>query len=389
MNIAFFCDAYKPTRNGVAVSVETTAEELRRRGHRVVIFAPRYKGYEEEDPNVIRFHADHWFTARDFPVAKPTLARLNFQAWVRFQREKFDIVHSHSPFILGCVGARWAVRHNTPVVFTFHTLYHHYLHYVPVPQGVLRPYLYWRLRNYCYSVDHIIVPSRPVNKIVQAIRPGVPTTVLPTGIDLAKFEHGNRDVVRARHGIDADEKILLYVGRIVLEKNLVFLIRALASLLENPTLRTRLMMVGGGPNVDDLKVLCDQLGLTDRVIFTDFVDPKLIADYYAASDVFTFASRTETQGVSIAEALASGLPCVVVGVMGAAEALRDGQDGYVVPPREDAFREAVQKLLDDEPLRKSMSRSAIENAPRLSRECAAEKLLALYEELRKNRAATL
>ncbi|MDF2439939.1 MAG: 1,2-diacylglycerol 3-alpha-glucosyltransferase, partial [Abditibacteriota bacterium] len=220
------------------------------------------------------------------------------------------------------------------------------------------------------------------------IRPGVPTTVLPTGIDLAKFGHGDRAIVRARHGIEADEKILLYVGRIVLEKNLVFLIRTLAPILLDRTQRTRLMMVGGGPNVEDLKVLCEQLALTGRVIFTDFVDPKLIADYYAASDIFTFASRTETQGVSIAEALASGLPCVVVGVMGAAEALRDGQDGYVVPPREDAFRNAVQKLLDDEPLRHRMAQSAIKNATRLSCESAVERLLCLYDELRTNRSTT-
>jgi glycosyltransferase involved in cell wall biosynthesis len=389
MNIAFFCDAYKPTRNGVAVSVETTADELRSRGHRVVIFAPRYKGYEDESPDVIRFHAGHWFRAKDFPVAKPTLARLNWQAWVRFQREKFDIVHSHSPFTIGCVGSRWAERHGIPTVFTFHTLYHHYLHYVPVPQDVLRPYLYWRLRTYCYGVDHIIVPSRPVNKIVQKIRPGVPTTVLPTGIDITRFQNGKRERVRQKYNLAPDEVLCLYVGRIVLEKNLVFLIKALRPLLESTSTRTRLMLVGGGPAMDDLKALATQLGIAERVIFTDFIDQSEIADYFAAGDIFTFASRTETQGVSIAEALASGLPAVVVGVMGAAEAVTEGEDGYIVPPLEENFRQAVQKLAEDGNLRHRMSKYAREHSDKVSRQCVVERLLELYEQLQVQREVGL
>lgn len=390
MNIAFFCDAYKPTRNGVAVSVETTADELRRRGHRVVIFAPRYKGFEDEGHDVVRFHAGHWFRAKDFPVARPALARLNWQAWVRFQREHFDIIHSHSPFTLGCVGVRWAERHSIPTVFTFHTLYHHYLHYVPVPTGVLRPYLYWRLRDYCYSVDHIIVPSRPVHKIVQHIRPGVPSTVLPTGIDIARFQSGNRQHVRDKYGIASHEIVLLYAGRIVLEKNLVFLLKSLASLLQAPQSTlippVRLMMVGGGPDVEDLQALCAQLNIAERVIFTDFVEPNQMPDYYAAGDIFTFASRTETQGVSIAEALAAGLPCVVVGVMGAAEALNDGKDGFVVPPRETAFREAVQQIIANPELRQKMSAHARAHIGRLSREHISAQMLDLYERVREERA---
>jgi 1,2-diacylglycerol 3-alpha-glucosyltransferase len=381
MNIAFFCDAYKPTRNGVAVSVETTAHELRARGHRVVIFAPQYHGYEDDSSDVVRFHSGHWFRAKDFPVAKPALARLNWQAWVRFQRERFDIVHSHSPFTLGCVGLRWAYRHSTPTLLTFHTLYHHYLHYVPVPRDVIRPYLFWRLKNYCYAVDHIIVPSHPVRKVVHAIRPGAPTTVLPTGIDIERFRGGARARVRRFFHVGDDETLLLYVGRVVLEKNLVFLLRAVAPLLQDLSLQTRLMLVGGGPATSDLKALCEQMGIADRVIWTDFVAPEEIADFYAAGDIFTFASRTETQGMAIAEAMASGLPCVVVGVMGAAEAVRDGCDGLVVPPQEDLFRQGVERLVRDKEERREMALCAQRDIHRLSRETIVSRLEELYASL--------
>jgi 1,2-diacylglycerol 3-alpha-glucosyltransferase len=399
LNIAFFCDAYIPTRNGVAVSVETTAQQLRARGHHVMIFAPRYKGYQDLDDHVIRFPAGHWFRAKDFPVAWPFLPRASFLAEARFRHEKFDIVHSHSPFTLGTLGARWARRLNIPLVFTFHTLYHRYLHYVPAPHTWTRSSVVWWVHHYCYLCDHIIAPSRPVAQIVQRLRPDAPRSVLPTGIDVERFASGQGDRVRAHCGIEPDEIVLLYVGRIVLEKNLVFLLKSLAPLLRgevpldttNTTQdrkpRLRLMLVGGGPDLESLRELSVHLKIAEYTTFTDFVDPAGIPDYYAASDLFVFASRTETQGVSIAEALAAGLPCVVVGAMGAAEAITDGCEGLVVPPREDQFRAAVARLIKDPQLRCKMANAARRKAPQLSHEKRVDALIDLYTSLLQKHAS--
>lgn len=386
MNIAFFCDAYKPTSSGVAVSAETTAEELRARGHRVTIFAPRYKGYEETDERVVRFPAGHWFRAKDFPVAWPLLPRASLFAEARFRREKFDIVHSHSPFTIGTVGARWARHHRIPLIFTFHTLYHRYLHYVPAPSAWTRSYIVWWVRHYCYLCDHIIAPSRPVAQIVARLQPGVPRTVLTTGIDVARFASGRREPVREQYGIGPDDIVLLYVGRIVKEKNLAFLLKTLAPLLRYDTPpkgepRVRLMLVGGGHDFEATKALATQLGIAPKTIFTGFVEPAKMPDYYAASDIFTFASRTETQGVSIAEALAAGLPCVVVGAMGAAEAVTDKCDGFIVPPREQPFREAVELLMSDPALRQRMAHAARHNSPRFSQQHSVDALLNLYAQV--------
>lgn len=395
MNIAFFCDAYKPTSSGVAVSVETTARELRARGHHVTIFAPRYKGYEETDERVVRFPAGHWFRAKDFPVAWPLLPRASFFAEARFRREKFDIVHSHSPFTIGTVGARWARRCGIPLIFTFHTLYHRYLHYVPAPSAWTRSYIVWWVRHYCHLCDHIIAPSRPVAQIVARLQPDVPRTVLATGIDVARFAAGRRDTVRKRYGIGPDDIVLLYVGRIVKEKNLAFLLKSLAPLLcgdaacgdaprgdaSHGVPRVRLMLVGGGPDFEALQNLAAQLGVARNTIFTGFVEPADMPDYYAASDVFVFASRTETQGVSIAEALAAGLPCVVVGAMGAAEAVSDKCDGFIVPPREQHFRHAVEQLVNEPALRRRMAQAACRKAPQLSQRRSVDALLHLYSQV--------
>jgi glycosyltransferase involved in cell wall biosynthesis len=383
LRIAFFCDAYQPTRSGVAVSVGTTAEELRARGHRVTIYAPRYKGYHCEDPEVERFPAGHWFRAKDFPVAWPLLPRANVFAEARFHRERFDIVHSHSPFTIGTTGVRWARHAGIPTVFTFHTLYHRYLHYVPAPSAWTRSYIVGWVRHYCWLCDHVITPSRAVAQIVGHLQPRTPRSVIPTGIDVARFQNGDGQKVRTKYGIEEIEIVLLYVGRLVKEKNLTFLFRALAPLMKEKDTLVRLLCVGGGPFTETLQALAIQFGIADRVVFTGFVAPEETRHFYAAADVFTFASRTETQGLSIAEAIAAGLPPVVVGAMGAADAVEDGVDGFVVPPREIAFREAVTRLIRDPELRKRMSSSGRAKAHLLSNRHSVDALLELYQSLRR------
>jgi len=377
----------------VAVSAASTAEELRRRGHEVVIFAPRYRGYDDQGETVIRFPAVQWYRSKDFALALPILSSplvlpALHQQEQFFIEQRFDVVHTHSPFTIGTIGARWGRRHHVPVVFTFHTLYHRYLHYVPLPRWYSRPYTVKRVRRHIRLCSHIIAPSRAIERFLRFFRPKAPISVVPTGVRVERFTHGDGAAVRERHAIAPDDLVLLYVGRIVHEKNLAFLVRSLAPLLGQRTCRqrVRLLMVGGGPALRPLQKLAAQQGVRDDVICTDFVSPADIADYFAASDVFTFASRTETQGVSISEALAAGLPCVVVGTLGAAEAVTLDVNGFVVPPREDAFRDAVLRLLQNADLRDNMAAQARALAPALALEQNVDKLVEIYQGLVAERA---
>jgi glycosyltransferase involved in cell wall biosynthesis len=379
LKIAFFCDSYKPTRNGVAVSVQTTAQQLRAQGHRVVIFAPRYPGYDGEEVDVVRFPASPLFKVRDFPVAWPILPYFSLAAWSRFVEEEFDVVHSHSPFILGTVGARWAKYSRVPLVFTFHTLYHRYLHYAPIPQQVSRPYTLQKLKYYCELCDHIVAPSKAIERVVHRFRSDASTSVIPTGVDVACFASGEGARARETFGIASDEKVLLYVGRLAPEKNLGFLLRSLAPLLrDTQPFRVRLLLVGDGAATAQLKTIVQELQLQQRVTFSGFLEEQALLDCYAAGDIFVFASRTETQGVCIAEALSAGLPCVVVGAMGAAESVSDGVEGLVVPPHDVRFCEAVQRLLSDEELRAQMATAARRKAHALSLETRVSELAQSY-----------
>jgi glycosyltransferase involved in cell wall biosynthesis len=379
MKIAFFCDAYVPTRNGVATSAQTTAEELRARGHRVIIFAPRFNDYEDTDPDVVRFVAGHWFKARDYPVAYPFLSRVAPRAALLFRQMKFDVVHVHSPFVLGGIGAHWARFNFVPLVWTFHTLYHHYAHYSIMPQRNTRWYILWRIRTMLRKCDRIIAPSQAVERVILKLFPDAPTQILPTGVNLQKFASGDRETTRQKLGFEPKDTVLLFVGRIAPEKNLGFLLRSVAPLLKNRA--AKLLLVGGGPDVDACRALARKLGVEDRVVLTGFIEPTTIADYYAAGDVFVFASRTETQGLSISEALCAGKPCVVVNAMGAAEALETDGDGFLVPASESRFREAVARLIDDPELRLKMGRRAQERAPLFAHAKRVDQLLELYEEV--------
>ena len=377
MKIAFFCDTYVPTKNGIATSASTTADELRKRGHRVVIFAPRFTGYEDADPDIIRFAAGHWFKAKDFPVAWPFASRVAPKAAILFRREKFDVVHVHSPFVMGGIGASWARFNFVPLVWTFHTLYHHYAHYSITPPRASRWYILWRVRQMLAKCDRVIAPSCAVERMIQKLHPNAPTQVLPTGVDVEKFRGGDRNSTRQEWGIAPDETALLYVGRLAPEKNLGFLLRSVAPILKNHP--ARLLLVGGGPDLELCRELARKLGIAERVIFPGFVEPKIIPNFYAASDVFTFASRTETQGLSISEALCAGLPCVVVNAMGAAEALENEGDGFLVPPFENRFREAVLQLVQNPDLRQKFGQRALERAPQFSKERRVSQLVELYK----------
>jgi glycosyltransferase involved in cell wall biosynthesis len=235
-----------------------------------------------------------------------------------------------------------------------------------------------KVRKYCTYCDHIIAPSHAIARLVHRFNHNVPIDVIPTGVELARFRNGDRQAARHEYGIDANAKVLLYVGRLAPEKNLDFMLSSLEPVLKaDPNLR--LLLVGGGPLRESLKVLCSELGLQNQVIFSGFVDPAKLKNIYAAADAFVFASRTETQGVCITEAMAAGLPCVVVGAMGAAEALDDGVEGFIVPPHQSRFAAAVNQVMNDDNLRARMSKAAAARSEDYSLRSSSERILKIYE----------
>jgi 1,2-diacylglycerol 3-alpha-glucosyltransferase len=341
-----------PVLNGVSVSILSLVEELRANGHSVHIFTSAHRGHKDTDPNVHRFLSIRLPFAPGYPLAIPP-----FYPFLReFRKYNFDIVHTHTPFTVGFVGLRWAQSHHLPIVSTYHTLYVKYAHYVPI---FPKPYIRYKVAkhtHYYYSrCHHVIVPSEAAKVSLQRHSVKTPISIIPTGNPpITKSE---KESVRKELGIRPSEKILLYVGRIAREKNLDVLIEGIYSVLAQQH-DTKFIIVGDGPYRKQCQRRVQELGIGDRVKFAGFVPRSEVDKYYAASDVFVFASMTETQGLVVGEAMSHGVPAVAVRGGGASHAITDDVNGYIVGNSSDQIASAVIRILGNPSLLGRLSESA-------------------------------
>jgi glycosyltransferase involved in cell wall biosynthesis len=379
LRIGIFTDSYKPYTSGVVTSITTFRDELTRLGHEVHIFAPSYPHYQDEEPNVYRFYSVPSPTNTDFTLAIPIYPGLG----TLVKHLRLDIIHVHSPMIMGRVGLRYARKYNIPLVFTYHTRYDQYVHYVPVAQDLAKEVTIKYSRTFCNHCDHIITPSEDIRTIIRENEVRKPVTVIPTGIPLQKFENGDSGWLRDNFDIPPENKILLFVGRLSKEKNLDFLIETFR-IIKDQIPRTSLVLTAQGPLEDELKTLCLQLGLSFQdVVFTGAVPYDTLGNVYHSADLFVFSSLTETQGLVLTEAMACGLPVVAVRASGVQDMVDDGVDGILTNLDTEELASAVCRVLSDDILYQHLQKNALLKAESLSARSMALRLEDIYERLRK------
>lgn len=385
LTIAMVSESYTPRISGVVTSVASFARALRADGHRVLIAAPAYPGHRDEDPDVLRLPSIRTRAQPDFPLALPLRARL-----LRDPRmQAADIVHAHSPFIAGRLALSAARRLGRPIVFTHHTLYHEYVHYVPwLHPALSRRAVVRYVRDFANRCDLVIAPSAAIQAMLRDQGVTGRIEVLPTGgIDLAQSAGFDRRAARARHAIPPDRSLLITVSRLAPEKRVDLVLRAFQQVMEASG--AYLLVVGDGPSAGSLEALARELGIADRVRFTGALPHEGALEAMAGADLFVFASATETQGVVLVESMAAGVPVVAVGRAGAADVVRDGESGFLVEPGADALAAAAQRLLADPARRAAMSRRAREIAAAYALPILARRLVALYESVLTEQADTL
>ncbi|MDA8335464.1 MAG: glycosyltransferase [Peptococcaceae bacterium] len=377
MRVGFFTDSYKPYTSGVVRSIETVTRQLEARNHQVFIFAPAYPGFKEDTGGVYRFPSIQSPTNRDFYLAMPFSAHLKS----RLKKLDLDIVHVHSPFMLGGLGARMARRLSVPLVYTYHTMYDHYTHYVPIGQVTASRATLKFCVTFCNNCDLVLVPTGVVAGYLR--QAGVRTAIecLPTGIAVNPSGDGDRLYLRERFRIDPEVPVCLFVGRLGREKNLEFLLRSFA-LVSAARPDAVLVLIGGGPEEEAIRKMTGQMGLEDRVIFTGLLAYEDVGRCYAGADVFVFPSLTETQGLVIGEAKAAGLPVVAVRAFATAEMVTGGGvDGFLTAAVESEFARSVLHVLDDDVLRRAMGQRSRESAGHLDATTLAARLVATYRRL--------
>lgn len=376
-------NTYLPHVGGVARSVHTFAEDYRRFGHPTTVVAPTFPGVEELNPaiekDVVRVPAVQRFNGSDFSVRLPIIGLLN----PKLLQLETDIVHSHHPFLLGDTAVRFAADRQVPVVFTHHTLYEEYLHYVPFKGGAMRQFVIELSTHYANLSDGVIAPSESIADLIRKRGVKKPISVIPTGIDLAKFASGDGERFRRSERIGKESFVIGTLGRMAEEKNLRYLCNAVAeALVAAPG--TVFLAVGAGPLEGPMKRFFADRGLSERIRFPGKKTGQDLWDAYKAMDLFVFSSFSETQGLVLAEAMAAGLPVVALDASGVREVVKDGENGVMLPGETDEseFARTILAICDDPELRKRFGEGALETAQEFSREKSAEKALALYEKVR-------
>ncbi|HFI0147373.1 TPA: glycosyltransferase family 4 protein [Streptococcus suis] len=309
MRVGLFTDTYFPQVSGVATSIRTLKTELEKLGHTVFIFTTTDEDVNRyEDWDIIRIPSVPFFAFKDRRVAYAGFT----DALKIASRYKLDIIHTQTEFSLGMLGKMIARELAIPVVHTYHTQYEDYVHYI-FKGRIIRPSMIkYFVRAFFRDLDGVICPSEIVENLLTGYNIPIPKRVIPTGIDLAKFERpeiGKAEIAELRHqlGITDDETMLLSLSRISQEKNIQAIVKAMPKILsENP--KVKLVIVGGGPYAGELQTMISELDLTENVQLTGMIAPSDTALYYKAADFFISASTSETQGLTFLESLASGTP---------------------------------------------------------------------------------
>ena len=378
MKIALFTDTYLPAVDGVVTSVLATRRQLLADGHEVVVFAPedpKRRGTNEAGTVYVRakeFRTYPGYRLAMFPGREVDLVK----------DYEIDVIHSHGVGFVGVKGlwAAWQAR--IPIVQTFHTMIQDTLPFYS-PFGLnlhlLERGLRLYLRIFLRKCQGVVVPSRAILDEILALSPEATIAdVIPTGVDPDRFRPDvSGQSIRNRWGLNGHD-VVLHVGRVAPEKNLGTLINAFRAVKEvNPD--AKLLIVGSGPYLEKYYDMVRHLDLSGEVIFTGFVPDADLPRYYAAADAFAIASKFETQGLVVLEALASGRPVAGADYRAIPEFVRDGVNGALFAPNDvQGCADAILRCLGG---RDSMGPAARESALPFSITRCTRRLEDLYTRL--------
>jgi glycosyltransferase involved in cell wall biosynthesis len=381
--VLFISDVYFPRVNGVSTSIRTFRQDLANCAVETLLVAPRYApaaSGEAAEEGVLRVPA-----AR--VPGDPEDRRMSWRALTRaldaLADGAFDLVHIQTPFIAHYAGVRCARRAGVPCVATYHTFFEEYLHhYLPMmPRPVSRFLARSFTRSQCAAVQALIAPSEPLRAVLEDYGVRTPIHVLPTGLAPDRFRSGDGRAFRAAAGIDAGRPLVTYIGRVAHEKNIGFLLQMFGEVLKSVP-DALLVIAGEGPARETLRSEVATRGLTAHVHFAGYLERDgALLDCYAAADVFVFASRTETQGLVLLEAMAQGVPVVSTAELGTRSIL-PGSGALIVPEERQAFAAAVVRVLGDAQLRADMALRGRAHARAWSSAAMARRLAEIYAALR-------
>ena len=390
MRIGIFTDTYTPFINGVTTSVLMLKMGLEKKGHQVFIVTvnPDNMHYElEENNRIIRLPGiptgiyDYRLTG-----IYPMKALKLIKKW------NLDIIHSQTEFGVGTFARIVAKQYNIPLVHTYHTMYEDYVHYIT--HGYFnrssKKIVEYLTLFYCdRTISELVVPTKKAYELFKKkYKVDRNVYIVPTGIDVEKFYIENNkklNIIEKRKelNINKDDFVILFVGRIGTEKNIELLLSSMKS-LKNVSDKIKLLIIGDGPNLEEYQNYCMRNKLEDNVIFTGKVSWDTISSYYLISDIFATASRTETQGLTVIEAMAASLPVVCINDESFTDTVIDNLNGLIFENRRE-YKKCIISLYRDKELLRKLSNQARISAETHSSKYFTEQILDVYKIAIKNK----
>lgn len=375
MRIGMMADAYKPKVSGVTSYIELSKRWLEKAGHEVYVFTFGDQDHPEDEANVIR--------SPGLPLVD-TGFYLSFR-YTRPARQllyTMDVLHVHHPFISGSLALTYAIPRNIPIVFTNHSRYdlmtNAYLPILPDSFGetAMRAYL----PPFCQACDLVIAPSASMRTILQELGVDSPIEVIPNGVELEAILSCSIEINRQVFGFSPQHIVLTYVGRLAPEKNLPFLLRAfkgVASAYDN----ARLLLVGDGPEKENLQDNVANMGIADKVHFTGMIHHADVPCYLTTADAFLISSTSETFGISVVEAMAAGLPVLGIDSPGIRDIIIDGQTGFLSSDDLPSFTAKMARLVSDHELRRQMGVAAFKASETYDIRLTTQSMIQQYQKL--------
>jgi len=388
VKIAFFNDTYHPYVSGVISSVDRFTMALRERGHEVELYVPGNWTSPWKETVGDDVHEVPSFPVPGFEglrIGTPLLAdgHLSVSSGVD---DEMDVVHAHSPFVIGRIGARLSEKRHLPFIFTCHSIYPRYSEYVPLVSDLAADVIREYVTEFCTWCDVVLAPSRYVKRVLRMWGVTSRIEILPSGVDVDQVGRVKQaevlDASETRRrllssiGVDVEEKVLLSVGRIDPQKNLEFLLDVLQHLLED--LPVHLVVIGDGPGREKLVNSAEDRGLAGRVHFLGKKSFSEVVKWYCTADAFCFSSTTETQGLVVVEAMAADLPVVALSSASSRELIDDGVNGLLTRQCPGEFARAVRRVLTDRELVRRLAAGGTECAERYSIDVLTDRLTDIY-----------
>lgn len=344
MRVAIFTNNYLPRVSGVSVAVSFLNTALNRQGHETLIVAPDY-GFDPEVPGV---HVER-VTSLALPKLKLALTLEDLdRTKIRYLMRGFrpDIIHCHHPFLLGESAVAVADELGVPLVYTFHTLYEFFSHYLLIDAEPVRKKIREATTKFTENCDLVITPTEPIGQYLRGL--GVRTRIetVPTGIDFTRFQQvppGQIAELRERYGLRRFDYVLLSVGRVAKEKNVRLCLTTLQELTQRGE-NCGLLVLGDGPEKELLQTEAKANDLGERLVMGGFLDQQTLAAAYYLGDIFLFPSPSDTQGIVLYEAQAAGLPIVATESMASHAAVQPGKNGLFAEPTPEDFADKIQQI---------------------------------------------